>query len=36
MKKITLMLALLGSVFTSVQTAFAADPDWEGKRVKSL
>ena len=36
MKKITLMLALLGSVFTSVQTAFAADPDWEGKQIGTL
>lgn len=36
MKKITLMLALLGSVFTSVQTAFADEPNWEGKRVATL
>lgn len=36
MKKITLMLALLGSVFTSVQTAFADDAKWEGKRIASV
>lgn len=36
MKKITLMLAFLGMVFSSVQSAFAADPDWEGKRIGTL
>lgn len=36
MKKITLMLAFLGMVFSSVQSAFAADPDWEGKRIATL
>ena len=36
MKKITLMLAFLGMVFSSVQSAFADDARWEGKRIASV
>ena len=36
MKKITFMLALLVLIFTSVQSAFATDAEWEQKRIASV
>ena len=36
MKKITFMLALLGSIFTSVQSAFATDEKWENKKIATV
>ena len=36
MKKFTFMLALLGSIFTSVQSAFATDEKWENKKIATV
>ena len=36
MKKFTFMLALLGSIFTSVQSAFATDDKWVGKKIATV
>lgn len=36
MKKFTLMLAFLGMIFSSVQTAFADDEKWGGKRIATV
>lgn len=36
MKKITFMLALLGFIFTSVQSAFATDEKWENKKIATV
>lgn len=36
MKKITFMLALLGFIFTSVQSAFATDEKWVGKKIATV
>lgn len=36
MKKFTFMLALVGAMFSSVQSAFATDEKWENKKITSV